>query len=216
MEFEKLRNLMVDSQLVARGIKDERVLAAMRKVPRHLFVDESFIDRAYEDHALQIGEGQTISQPYMVAAMTELLELKGVEKVLELGTGSGYQSAVLAELASKVYSIERIESLAIKARILLESLGYKNIEIKIANGTYGYKEKSPFDGIIVTAGAPEIPETLVEQLVIGGKLVIPVGDRWSQILMKVTRTPEGTITQSITGCIFVPLLGDLGWKEEGY
>lgn len=216
MEFERLRNLMVDTQLVSRGIKDERVLAAMRKVPRHLFIDETLIDRAYEDHALPIGEEQTISQPYMVAIMTELLELRGNERVLEIGTGSGYQCAILAELASKVYSIERVNALAIKSKRLLDSLGYKNIEIRVANGTYGWKEESPFDGIIVTAGAPEIPETLIEQLVVGGKLVIPVGDRWSQILIKVTKTPEGAITQSITGCIFVPLLGGLGWKEEGY
>jgi protein-L-isoaspartate(D-aspartate) O-methyltransferase len=214
VEFERLRNSMVESQLISRGIKDDRVLAAMRKVPRHLFVDESLIDRAYDDHALPIGEGQTISQPYMVAVMTELLGLKGNEKVLEIGTGSGYQCAILAELASKVYSIERVETLAIRARNLLDSLGYRNVEIKIANGTYGWDEKGPFDGIIVTAGAPEIPKTLVEQLVVGGRLVIPVGDRWSQVLIKVIKTPEGVITESVTGCIFVPLLGDLGWKEE--
>ncbi len=213
MEFERLRNLMVETQLISRGIKDERVLAAMRKVPRHLFMDNSLIERAYDDNALPIGEGQTISQPYMVALMSELLELKGDENVLEIGTGSGYQCAILAELASRVCSVERVENLAIRARYLLGSLGYRNIEIKIANGTYGWEENGPFDGIIVTAAAPEIPKTLVEQLVIGGRLVIPVGDRWSQILMKVTRTPEGVITQSITGCIFVPLLGDLGWRE---
>lgn len=216
MEFEKLRSQMVETQLISRGIKDERVLAAMRKVPRHLFVDDFLIDRAYEDHALPIGEGQTISQPYMVALMTELLELKGNEKVLEIGTGSGYQCAILAELSSRVYSIERVEVLALRANRILNSLGYKNIEIRVANGTYGWKEESPFDGIIVTAGAPEIPRTLVDQLGVGGRLVIPVGDRWSQILMKVTKTPEGTTTESITSCIFVPLLGDYGWKEEDY
>jgi len=208
--------MMVETQLIPRGIKDERVLSAMRKVPRHLFVDASLIDRAYEDHALPIGEGQTISQPYMVAIMTELLELKGDERVLEIGTGSGYQSAILAELSFKVYSIERIEGLATRARKILDSLGYRNIEIRIANGTYGWKEESPFNGIIVTAGAPDIPETLIEQLVEGGRLVIPVGDRWSQRLIKVTRIHEGVIKESITGCIFVPLLGDYGWKEEGY
>jgi len=183
VEFETLRNMMVETQLIPRGIKDERVLSAMRKVPRHLFVDASLIDRAYEDHALPIGEGQTISQPYMVAIMTELLELKGDERVLEIGTGSGYQSAILAELSFKVYSIERIEGLATRARKILDSLGYRNIEIRIANGTYGWKEESPFNGIIVTAGAPDIPETLIEQLVEGGRLVIPVGDRWSQRLI---------------------------------
>lgn len=213
MEFERLRNLMVETQLIPRGVKDKRVLAAMRKVPRHLFVDEALIERAYDDHALSIGEGQTISQPYMVAAMTELLELRGDERVLEIGTGSGYQCAILAELSFEVYSIERLEALAIKAKRLLYSLGYKNIEINVANGTYGWREKAPFNGIIVTAGAPEIPKTLVEQLMIGGRLVIPVGDRWSQMLIKVTKTPQGVITQSITGCIFVPLIGEFGWKE---
>lgn len=215
-DFERLRNLMVETQLIARGIKDERVLSAMRKVPRHLFVGESLIDRAYEDHALPIGEGQTISQPYMVALMTEQLELKGNEKVLEIGTGSGYQCAVLAELASRVYSIERIEKLAERARNIIESLGHKNVAIRVANGTYGLKEESPFDGIIVTAGAPEIPKILIEQLSDGGILVIPIGDRWSQMLMKVIKTPSGVITESVTGCIFVPLVGEFGWRDEGY
>ncbi|MEW6409161.1 MAG: protein-L-isoaspartate(D-aspartate) O-methyltransferase [Nitrospirota bacterium] len=205
---------MVESQLKARGIKDERVLDAMRKVPRHLFIDECLWDRAYDDNALPLIEGQTISQPYMVALMTELLELKGEERTLEIGTGSGYQAAVLAELAKEVYTIERIALLSMRAQKVLEALGYKNIFFKIANGTYGWKENAPFDAIMVTAGTPDTPKTLEEQLKIGGRLVVPVGDRYSQMLFKVVRTIWGFEKIPITGCIFVPLVGDFGWKKE--
>ncbi len=212
-DFEELRKLMVDGQLIPRGIKDERVLSAMGKVPRHLFIDVALQDRAYEDHALSIGEGQTISQPYMVAVMTEALELKGGEKVLEIGTGSGYQAAVLAEIAGLVYTVERVASLAMRAKRLLEDLEYCNTYVKVFNGTLGWKEESCFDGIIVTAGAPKIPEILVEQLAEGGRLVIPVGDKYSQMLTKVVKTPDGVITTPLLPCVFVPLIGEYGWEK---
>ena len=181
MDFDRLRELMVDTQLIPRGIKDARVLKAMRKIPRHLFLDESLRDRAYDDMALSIGEHQTISQPYMVAVMTELLELKGKEKVLEIGTGSGYQGAVLAELAHVVYTVERLRVLAEKAKTRYTALGYHNIYVTVQDGTLGLPHKAPFDRIIVTAGCPSIPESLYHQLSEGGILVAPVGDRFSQI-----------------------------------
>lgn len=214
--FEALRRKMVENQLVARGIKDKRVLAAMLKVPRHLFVEEALMDRAYGDHALPIGEGQTISQPYMVAIMSELIALKGDEKVLEIGTGSGYQAAILAELCYKVCTVERIGALASRARMLLDALGYSNIALRTFDGTYGWRDEAPFDGIVVTAASPEIPQPLFEQLAVGGRLVIPVGDRWLQTLTVVTKKPDGTmdIRPSI-GCAFVPLLGAYGFKPEG-
>lgn len=212
IDFEEQRNAMVDEQLIPRGIKDQRVLSAMRRVPRHLFAGKGLEWRAYGDHALPIGEGQTISQPYMVAVMTEALELKGDEKVLEIGTGSGYQAAVLAELAAAVYTMERIESLAIRAENLMHDLGYTNVFFRVSNGTLGWKEESPFDGIIVTAGAPVVPETLIEQLSEGGRLVIPVGDRYSQTLTKIVKKAKGTVTTRLLPCVFVPLIGDYGWN----
>jgi len=214
-DYTRLRHRMVDSQLVPRGIRDERVLEAMRKVQRHLFVGEALRSRAYDDNALPIGESQTISQPYMVALMTELLELKGTEKVLEIGTGSGYQAAVLAELCDKVYTIERIKSLGMRARTILDELGYFNVAVKIFDGTYGWRENAPFDGIIVTAGAPEIPQSLLDQLAVGGRLIIPVGSRGTQELAKVVRTETGFETTTSIGCVFVPLLGAYGWKDNG-
>ncbi len=204
---------MVEEQIIARGIKDPRVIAAMKKVPRHLFVEEALQGQAYNDHPLPIGEKQTISQPYMVAVMTEAMELKGTEKVLEIGAGSGYQTAILAELAAEVFSIERIRSLAIRARTLLYDLGYFNVEIKISDGTYGWPEKSPFDAIIVTAGAPDIPKPFYEQLAIGGRLVIPVGDLHSQDLFRVTKTKEGMKQENLGGCRFVKLIGRYGWED---
>lgn len=213
-DFEHKRKLMVDYQLRMRGIRDERVLKAMEEIPRHLFVDESMLDRAYDDCALPIGEGQTISQPYMVALMTELLELKGDEKVLEVGTGSGYQAAILSKLAKEVITIERIENLAKRAKERLKSLGITNVRVLLGNGSIGYKEEAPYDAIIVTASSPSIPEPLIEQLCMGGRLVIPVGDRFSQLLYKVVKTPEGTITTTSTPCVFVPLIGECGWKEK--
>jgi len=205
---------MVEEQIVSRGIKDPRVIAAMKKVPRHLFVEEALQSQAYSDYPLPIGEKQTISQPYMVALMTEALELKGNEKVLEIGAGSGYQSAILAELAERVFSIERIRVLAIKARQLLYELGYTNVEIKIFDGTYGWAEEAPFDGIIVTAGAPDIPQPLVDQLAMGGRLVIPVGDAYVQDLIRVTKTKEEMKKEDLGGCRFVKLIGKYGWESE--
>jgi len=215
-EFEKARERMVDLQIVRRGIKDPRVIAAMKKVPRHLFVSESLRSQAYEDHPLPIEEKQTISQPYIVALMTEALQLKGHEKVLEIGTGSGYQTAILAELADKVFTIERIPLLAEKARKRLEELelGYKNIVYRIGDGTLGWPEEAPFDGILVSAAAPSIPQPLIDQLAMGGRLIIPVGDRLSQELVLVERVPEGIRKSFLGGVRFVDLIGKWGWKES--
>ncbi len=206
---------MVERQLKARGIKDKRVLAAMEKVPRHLFVDESMQDRAYDDCALSIGEGQTISQPYMVAVMTELLELKGDEKVLEIGAGSGYQAAILSILTSDVVTVERIESLALKTQKLLKELDYTNVHVIIGDGTLGLPEYSPYDAVIVTAGAPNPPQSYINQLKINGRLVIPVGSRYSQALYQIKKTSSGIDTLVSTQCVFVPLIGKDGWEEEG-
>jgi len=212
MDFEALREFMVQTQLIPRGIHDKRVLDAMRKVPRHLFVDEPMQFKAYDDMALSIGENQTISQPYMVAIMTELLELKGDEKVLEIGTGSGYQAAILAELAKEVFSVERISSLASRAEERLHAIGYKNIHIRVDDGTLGWPEESPFDRIIITAGAPKIPDPMTGQLSENGILLAPVGDRFSQQLVKMQKM-KGTITEEFhTLCVFVPLIGKHGWK----
>jgi len=215
--YEKMRKKMVDSQLRSRGVRDERVLRAMEKIPRHLFVEEGLRDQAYSDHPLPIGERQTISQPYIVALMTEALSLEGTEKILEVGTGSGYQAAVLAELADRVFSIERIAKMADRARRILGSLRYSNVLIKVGDGTYGWKDEAPFDGIIVTAGAPKVPETLVAQLAVGGRLVIPVGDRFTQTLFRVVRwseDPGDVEKEDLGGCRFVDLIGDHGWKNN--
>jgi protein-L-isoaspartate(D-aspartate) O-methyltransferase len=211
MDFERERKMMVDRQLRSRGIMDEKILSAMERVERHRFVDKNMRDRAYDDCALPIGENQTISQPYMVALMTELLELEGDEKVLEIGTGSGYQAAILSLFASEVFSIERIETLAIKAKDLFQELGYSNIHVLVKDGTLGLPEHAPFDGIIVTAASPDIPDTYIKQLKINGRLVIPVGNRYSQTLHKVTKTPKGIKTSISTACVFVPLIGKHGW-----
>jgi protein-L-isoaspartate(D-aspartate) O-methyltransferase len=214
IDFPKARLKMVEEQIVSRGIRDPRVIAAMKKVPRHLFVEEALQSQAYSDHPLPIGEKQTISQPYMVALMTEALELKGEEKVLEIGAGSGYQSAILAELSERVFSIERIRSLAIKARKLLYELGYYNIEIKIFDGTLGWVEEGPFDAILVTAGAPDIPQPLLDQLSVDGRLVIPVGDAFVQDLFRITKTKGGIKKEDLGGCRFVKLIGKYGWESE--
>lgn len=211
MSYEKQRHLMVASQLRGRGITDERVLDAMERVPRHLFAGAGQEDRAYDDCALPIGEGQTISQPYMVALMTELLALKGDERVLEIGAGSGYQSAVLSLLASEVYTVERIHSLAVKAQALLAGSGYSNVTVVISDGTIGLPEHAPYDGIIVTAGAPKIPLQYLEQLKVNGRLVIPVGTRYSQELYRIIKRETGIEKSVSTGCIFVPLIGKDGW-----
>ncbi len=204
---------MVKTQLIARGIKDKRVLAAFLKVPRHKFVAPELVKSAYEDCPLPIGNGQTISQPYMVALMTELLKLTGPERVLEIGTGSGYQTAILAELAKEVYSIERIEKLAENARKSLHDAGYHNVNINVGDGSLGLSEFEPYDGIIVTAGAPETPSFLPAQLKDGGRLVIPVGGSFSQTLIVCEKTGKELLSKEICGCIFVPLLGEAGWKR---
>ena len=205
---------MVEEQIVSREIKDAKLIAAMKKIPRHLFVEEALQNQAYSDHPLPIGEKQTISQPYMVALMTEALLLSGKEKVLEIGTGSGYQTAILTELSEKVFSIERIRSLAIRARKLLYELGYFNVEIKIFDGTFGWIEERPFDAIIVTAGSPDIPQPLIDQLAMGGRLVIPVGDAFVQDLFRVTKAEEGIKKEDLGGCRFVKLIGKYGWETE--
>lgn len=210
-DYESLRLRMVERQIRARGVRDERVLEAMRKVPRHVFVPPDLVDEAYEDHPLSIGKGQTISQPYMVALMTEALELEGNEKVLEVGTGSGYQTAILAELAREVYSIERIPELAREAERRLEDLGYTNVHIKVGNGTLGWPEEAPFDAIMVTAGAPKVPGPLKAQLADGGRLVIPVGSEFHQILYRIRRRKDTFSEEALTSCVFVPLVGEEGW-----
>lgn len=206
------RERMVEKQIVSR-VKDERVLEVMRKVPRHLFVDGHQRMNAYDDHPLPIGEGQTISQPLMVALMTEALKLDNWQTVLEIGTGSGYQTAILAELAQRIYSVERVASLTGKARKVLDSLGYSNVLIKLADGTLGWSEYAPYDRILVTAGSPSIPVPLTEQLKPGGILVIPVGSNSIQELTRVTKLEDGTLKEERMGsCVFVKLVGKHGWE----
>ena len=214
IDFDKLKAAMVTEQLISRNISDKAVLKAFLKVPRHEFVPKELRQNAYNDYPLPIGENQTISQPYMVALMTECLKLKGGEKVLEVGTGSGYQAAILGEIAGEVYSIERFNDLADKASKLLSSLGYRNIHIKAGDGTLGWSEFAPYDGIVVTAGAPAIPESLVKQLKDGGSLIIPVdGGGFGQTLKLVERIGRTTRTSDICSCAFVPLVGKEGWVE---
>ncbi|MCJ7458149.1 MAG: protein-L-isoaspartate(D-aspartate) O-methyltransferase [candidate division Zixibacteria bacterium] len=205
--MQEKRDWMVKTQIESRGVKDPLVLKAMRKVPRHLFVPKSYQEEAYADEPLPIGEGQTISQPYIVALMTELLGLKGEEKVLEIGTGSGYQAAILAEIAKEVYSIEIICLLAEKAESTLKELEYKNITVKCGDGYQGWKEHSPFDGIIVTAAPDHIPQPLVDQLKIGGRLVIPVGELFQELIL-VTKTEKGIKKENVIPVRFVPMTGE--------
>jgi protein-L-isoaspartate(D-aspartate) O-methyltransferase len=212
--YRDARQVMVDTQLKRRGIADPRVLAAMAKIPRHRFVPLHLKEQAYGDYPLPIGEDQTISQPYIVALMTEALELKGGEKVLELGAGSGYQAAILGELADQVFTIERLPSLAQAAQMVLKELGYTNVHIHVADGTLGWAEEAPFDAILVTAGSPQIPPPLVEQLALGGRLVIPVGNSYTQTLTRVRRTPEGLKHEYLGGCRFVKLIGKHGWEAK--
>jgi protein-L-isoaspartate(D-aspartate) O-methyltransferase len=213
VNFKKARERMVETQIAARGVRDEGVCQAMLKVPRHLFVDEALRDQAYSDHPLPIAEKQTISQPYIVALMTESLELNGAEKVLEIGTGSGYQSAILAELADRVFSVERYPDLAYRANSILQKLGYQNIIVRVGDGSLGWPDDAPFDGIIVTAGTPKIPQPLIDQLKMGGRLVVPVGDRFGQDLILVRRVAEGIKKTNLGGVRFVNLVGKWGWKE---
>jgi protein-L-isoaspartate(D-aspartate) O-methyltransferase len=211
--FAELREAMVRTQIERRGTKDARVLAAMRRVPRHRFVMRAEREHAYDDRPLPIGHGQTISQPYIVAFMTEALGLRGDETVLEVGTGSGYQAAVLAELCRKVYTIEIVEPLAGRAKTALQELGYKNIEVRHGDGYRGWKEAAPFDAIIVTAAPERVPRPLLEQLKMGGRLIIPVG-AGDQELIRITKTPEGLRREELLGVRFVPMTGEVMEKRE--
>ena len=215
-KYKKQRMRMVETQLKTRDITDARVLKAMETIPRHLFVDEGLIEQAYNDNPLPIDANQTISQPYIVALMTQALELKPTERVLEIGTGSGYQTAILASLAFRVFSVERVAALAAKARKILDQLNYYNVAIRVGDGSYGWKEEAPFDAIITTAAVPEIPAYLVEQLAVGGRLIVPVGKRNVQDLYKITRlskNPQDIKKEELGGCRFVSLIGESGWKE---
>ena len=215
-KHKKQRMRMVETQLKTRDITDARVLKAMETIPRHLFVDEGLIEQAYNDNPLPIDANQTISQPYIVALMTQALELKPTERVLEIGTGSGYQTAILASLAFRVFSVERVAALAAKARKILDQLNYYNVAIRVGDGSYGWKEEAPFDAIITTAAVPEIPAYLVEQLAVGGRLIVPVGKRSVQDLYKITRlskNPQDIKKEELGGCRFVSLIGESGWRE---
>lgn len=212
-DYQRRREAMVQRQLIPRGISDSRVLDAMRTIPRHLFVSESLLPQAYEDYPLPIGEQQTISQPYMVAEMTQALQISPNDRVLEIGTGSGYQTAILAHLAQTVYSVERISGLLAGAQRVFQKLPYTNIITRLADGTIGWPEESPFDAIIVTAGAPDIPKPLVDQLGVGGRMVIPVGNDYIQRMIKIFREPTGLAQTHLSSCCFVKLIGEHGWSE---
>ena len=209
-QYAARRNTMVDMQLARRDVTDRDVLDAMRTVPRHLFVPEKYREEAYRDHPVPIGEGQTISQPYIVGIMTQLLEINSTSKVLEIGTGSGYQAAVLAEICDSVFSIEIIEPLAERAQFLLDSAGYK-VDVRFGDGYKGWEEHAPYDGIVVTAAAPKVPQPLIEQLKIGGRLVIPVGD-FSQDLMVIAKTEDGIVKRNVFPVRFVPMTGEVQRK----
>ena len=210
--FVQERRRMVEEQLIPRGIKELLVLNAFRKVPREKFVPFEWRDNSYDDFPLPIGEEQTISQPYIVALMTESLELKGEEKVLEIGTGSGYQTAIIAEIVEEIYTVERIIPLAQRAKKTLKELGYTKIKIKIGDGTEGWEEFSPYDAIIVTAAAPKLPQSLIKQLNKSGRLIIPLGNLYSQELILYEKKRRELMTRNFGGCRFVPLRGEYGWK----
>ncbi|MEO6164915.1 MAG: protein-L-isoaspartate(D-aspartate) O-methyltransferase [Candidatus Binatia bacterium] len=204
---------MVQEQILARGVTEARVIAAIRKIPRHVFVDPGIVNRAYDDSALPIGEKQTLSQPYMSARMSEALRLAGGEKVLEIGTGSGFQTALLAELCFNVFSVEKLRALSRRARTLLDQLEYHNIALHVGDGTIGWSEHAPYHAIIVTAGAPQAPQPLLDQLAVGGRLVIPIGDQHAQTLVRLTRTRTSFKKEQLGECKFVKLLGKYGWRE---
>lgn len=212
-EYGVLRQRMVEEQLVRRGIRDPRVLAAMRTVPRHLFVPEGARAEAYEDMPVPIGHHQTISQPYMVAVMLEALELTGHEQALEVGTGSGYQAALLGELVEHVYTVEIIPEFVQAARALLSRLGYTNVEVVAADGSTGWPAGAPYDAIVVAAASPVVPQPLLGQLQEGGRLVLPVGDLWSQTLLRIRKQQGKLISENLGDCSFVPLVGAEGWKS---
>jgi len=214
IKYERQRDEMVRHQIKSRGIKDPNVVAALHTIPRHLFVSEALRDQAYGDYPLPIGEQQTISQPYIVAEMTQALDLHKDDRVLEIGTGSGYQAAVLAEIVFRVYTIERIRALYIQARNLLDKLHYHNIVMRCTDGTAGWQAESPFDAIIVTAGAPEVPAKLLDQLAEGGRMIVPVGNQHSQDLIKILKDKRGVHKSNLGGCRFVKLIGAQGWKEK--
>ncbi|MEJ2657991.1 MAG: protein-L-isoaspartate(D-aspartate) O-methyltransferase [Desulfobacterales bacterium] len=211
-KYTRQREEMVRRQIEARGVTDPNVLAAMLKVPRHLFVSDALRDQAYGDFPLPIGEQQTISQPYIVAEMTQALQPGKDDRILEIGTGSGYQAAILAEIVFRVYTIEKLYPLYTKTRKLFDKLHYHNIVTKYSDGTCGWKDESPFDGIIVTAGSPAIPQPLVSQLAVGGRMVIPVGDQYSQELIKLYKDEHGIHKTNLGGCRFVKLVGEYGWR----
>jgi protein-L-isoaspartate(D-aspartate) O-methyltransferase len=210
--LKQARHLMVERQLRGRGIRDERVLAAMLLVPRHEFVPPGLWEQAYEDHPVAIGENQTISQPYMVAMMTQELLLQPTDRVLEIGTGSGYQSAILSRLASFVYTVERRQRLACLAYATLQGIGYRNVAVFCGDGSRGMPEHAPFDAIVVTAGAPEIPDVLLEQLAANGRLIIPVGQKMFQVCKRIIKRNGRFETTDLTSCVFVPLIGRYGWE----
>lgn len=213
--FSVSRKRMINEQLIKRGITDRKVLRIMGALPRHIFVDEALQDQAYRDYPVGIGEGQTISQPYTVALMTETLNLKGHEKVLEIGTGCGYQTAVLASLVNQVYTIERIKNLGLKARAHLRELGLKNIVMRIGDGTQGWVDQAPFDCILTAAASPIIPQPLVDQLAEGGKLVLPIGQNdKNQNLLRITKVGDSTEVEDLGPCRFVKLIGQHGWGRQ--
>jgi protein-L-isoaspartate(D-aspartate) O-methyltransferase len=212
-DYFEARERMVEEQLVSRGINDPRVLRAMAKIPRHLFLESELWDHAYEDRPLPIAANQTISQPYIVALMLEALELKGTERVLEVGTGSGYAAAVLGELCAEVFSVEVVEELSLKARILLSSLGYKNVSLLVGDGTLGWEEHSPYDAVVISAAAPCIPRPLVEQLNAPGYLVFPIGEKELQTLVRIRKDMAGIREEYLGDCHFVKLTGRYGWEN---
>lgn len=214
VKYARRREQMVQRQIEARNVKDPLVLEAMRRVPRHFFVSEALRHKAYEDYPLPIGEQQTISQPFIVAEMTQALSLKPTDRVLEIGTGSGYQAAILAEIVYRVYTIERIHALYVQARRLFDQLHYHNIVTRYSDGTKGWPAESPFDAIIVTAGAPRVPSVLMAQLSPGGRMVVPVGDHYVQELIRIVKERSGHQQSSLGGCRFVKLIGEDGWRER--
>ena len=211
VDLERARQDLV--RHLDREIADKRVIEAMRRVPRDAFVSPEQCRVAYDDRPLSIGFGQTISQPFIVALMLQALELIGDEKVLELGTGSGYEAALLAELARKVVTVEYVPELAESARLVLDKLGYSNVEVHVAGGVLGWPAEAPYDAIIVSAGAPRVPQVLLDQLALNGRLVIPVGSRWQQELLKVTKLRKGNNIENLGGCYFVPLIGEDAWEK---
>ena len=213
MNFERARERMVEEQLVNRGVSDLRVLAAVSRVERHRFVAEALQSRAYDDKPLPIGERQTISQPYMVGLMTQALELRGEERVLEIGTGCGYQTAVLAELAATVYTVERLAVLAAAARATLDAFGYTNVVTRVGDGSLGWAEEGPFDAILVAAGTPQVPRPLLTQLALGGRLVFPIGEEELQTLVRIRKEEEGLREEYFGDCRFVKLVGRYGWRR---